>query len=118
MTEFQATSARFLRICEKYILEQSEFEINISHKNRKNLTGLYKQMEAKVNEINPRMKKLYNMFGDDNKRAASRRASQTASSRMMLESSKERIQRKLSRDKSQSTRNSPGLRPTTPPPTA
>merc|ERR1719474_6724 len=115
MTEFEATSSRFLRICEKYILEQAEFEINISHKNRKNLTVLYRQLESKVNEMNPRMRKLRNMFGDESKRSVSRRASQTASSRMMLENSKERIQRKLSRDKSQSN---PELRSVTPSPTA
>jgi len=99
MTQSPATSVRFLKICEKYILEQSEFEINISHKNRKNLTTVYRQLESKVNALKPQHKKLLHMFGD----SETRRASQTASSRMMLTSGKERIQRSLSREKSAST---------------
>jgi len=76
MTKFESTAARFLKICEKYILEQSEFEINISHKNRKNLTLLFKKLESKVDEYNPSIKKLKNWFGDDSNRSVSRRASQ------------------------------------------
>jgi len=109
MTASKATSVRFLRICEKYILEQSEFEINISHRNRKNLKELFDQLRKKVDEVNPKEKKLLRMLGDDSKHSVSRRASQTASSRMILENGKDKIQRKLSRDKSNS---SPGLRPT------
>ena len=81
MTNIDATSIRFLRLCEKYILEQSEFEINISHKNRKNLVNIYRLLENKINEMNPKINKLANFFGDDSQLVASRRASQTLTKR-------------------------------------
>ena len=88
MTSIDATSIRFLRLCEKYILEQSEFEINISHKNRKSLIKLYKILEIKIDEMNPKISKLANIFGDDAQFAASRRASSTLSQRIKSTSSK------------------------------
>eukprot|EP01083_Nonionella_stella_P196958 724402_1 len=77
MSQIDATSIRFLRLCEKYILVQSEFEINISHRNRKNIERVYKVLEDKINEMNPKISKLSNIFGSDSQFRASRRASQT-----------------------------------------
>ncbi len=58
MSNIDATSIRFLRLCEKYILERSEFEINISHKHRKNLVNMYRLLENRINEFNPKINKL------------------------------------------------------------
>eukprot|EP01084_Bolivina_argentea_P084885 153469_1 len=77
MTNIDATSIRFLRLCEKYILERSEFEINISHKHRKNLVNMYRLLESRINELNPKINKLASLFGKESDFVASRRASHT-----------------------------------------
>jgi len=76
ITEIEATSVRFLRLCEKYILVGSEFEINISGKHRKNLIQIYKLLEDKINSVHPKINKLTSIFGNDSELTASRRASQ------------------------------------------
>merc|ERR1712129_204615 len=77
MSDIEATSVRFLRLCEKYINVGSEFEINISGKHRRNLINIYKLLEDKINTLNPKMHKLQSLFGNDSELTASRRASQT-----------------------------------------
>lgn len=80
----QAITIRFLCLCEKYIIAYSDFEINISHRNRLQLTNIYHNFELNIDKLIGKISKLNKMFGDPMINHVSRRASSALEQQMSV----------------------------------